>query len=123
MQPADGRLVADLGAIGANEGIALAAPDTANGERVLVAELEPVVFGEFRDRGLRLGLFGGGFWQLTEHFRQRNGRIGGSGPGSLEILLIHHCCSRLAPLLSGNADYCGLVPGWPAPAPGRPFRG
>ena len=32
------------------------------------------------------------FRQLAEHFRQSNGRIGGNGPRSLEIHLIHHCC-------------------------------
>ena len=34
---------------------------------------------------------------MTERFRQSNGRIGGNGPRSLEILLIHHDFRRLAP--------------------------
>jgi hypothetical protein len=34
---------------------------------------------------------------LPQRFRQRHGRIGGNGPRSLEILLIYHDRSRLAP--------------------------
>jgi hypothetical protein len=32
---------------------------------------------------------------LTERFCERHGRIGGNGPRSLEILLIHHDFKRL----------------------------
>ena len=88
------------GAVGADEGIALAALDAADGQFVLVAELETVFLGELFHRclagdhgscGRRFSRFLGQFLgQLTERFGQSHGGIGGNGPRSLEILLIHH---------------------------------
>ena len=86
-----------MGAVGADEGVALAALDAADGQFVLVAELQAEFLGELLDRSLgrawllaaRFG-FPAGFRPLAERFGQRHGRIGGSGPRSLEILLIHH---------------------------------
>jgi hypothetical protein len=42
----------DRRAVGANEGIILAALDAADGQFVLVAELEAEFTGQFLDRGL-----------------------------------------------------------------------
>ena len=40
---------------------------------------------------------------MTERFRECHGRIGGNGPRSLEILLIHHDFKRL------NLALCSLM--------------
>jgi hypothetical protein len=110
VQAADGADVTDRGSVGANEGIALAALDAADGQPVLVTERQPVFTGQRFDGGFgcnrlgderlrcRLDGFLDGFLgQLPERFRQCNGRIGGNGPRSLETLLIHHGRCRLAP--------------------------
>jgi len=78
-------------AVGAHKAVILAALDAADGQLVLVAELQAEFLGEVLNRNpgrSRLRLFRGR--QLAEHLRQRHGRIGGSGPLRLEILLIRH---------------------------------
>jgi hypothetical protein len=87
-------------AIGADEGIALAAPDAADGQLVLVAEPQPQLLGERLDRRrgraiedlFRAETGGtGGFRPLSEGFGQRDSsRIGRSEPHRPEILLIYH---------------------------------
>jgi len=74
--------MADGFAVAANEGIAFAALDAADGQLVLVAKLQAELMGKRFHRVRRAG--------------DRRGRgIGGSGPGCLEILLIHHEFIRL----------------------------
>src|SRR6185437_11027828 len=54
--------------------------------------------------------------QLPKRFCQSNGRIGGSGPRSLEILLIHHGRRCLAPPVLPVMPLDGLGSGgavWP----------
>src|SRR3954451_16233721 len=87
VQTLDRAGVADRLAVGANKRIALAPLDAADGQFVLVAELEAEFVGKSFDAGgmSRPGIYGG---------------IGGSGPRSLKILLIRHDLRRLAPTLS-----------------------
>src|SRR5258708_29204001 len=78
--------------------MACAALDAADGQLVLVTEPQAEFPGQGFDGGLGIdrGLWRRRLGQLTERFRQSNGRIGGNGPLSLEILLIHHYFRRLA---------------------------
>ena len=98
--PPDGAGVANMGAVGANEGIVLSALDAADRERVLVAEPEAQFLRQLFDRGFCAELLLGGRQlgrPLTQRLCQRQGRIGGNGPRSHKILLVHHDASRLAP--------------------------
>src|SRR5581483_645723 len=108
-QASDGAGVTDRRAVGANEGIALAALDATDGELVLVAEGQAVIGGELLDRRFdndRLRLFDRLHRQLTEHFGKSHSGIGGNGPRSLEILLIRHDAKRLAPVVLSALPQC-----------------
>ena len=109
IQAADGAGVPDRRAVGANEGIALAALDAADGELVLVAEGQAVIGGELLDRRFdndRLRLFDRLHRQLAEHLGKSHSGIGGNGPRSLEILLIRHDAKRLAPVVLSALPQC-----------------
>jgi hypothetical protein len=98
VEPADGAYMADAGAVGADEGVALAPLDAADGQFILVAELEAQFPGELLDRGpgnkaragenrFRVGLLRR---PLSQRLGECDGGIGGSGPLGLETLLIRH---------------------------------
>jgi hypothetical protein len=105
MQAPDHPGVANMCAIGANEGIAFAALDAADGQFVLVAELQPELPGQRFDRrgrrgpgvglGKDLGVdpdpgLRGRRRPLPERLRQGDIGIGFAAPCAIVIQLIHH---------------------------------
>jgi hypothetical protein len=140
MQAADGAGVADMRAIGADEGIALAALDAADGQFVLVAELQPQLAGQRFDRGGRHGPgvgLGNGlgvdldpeFWlcrrrgPLPKRLRQGDLGIGLAAALGLVIQLIHRESKTgfTHLLLASTRLFYGSSRG--ASGPGRRFRG
>jgi len=96
VQAADGAGVADMRAVSADKRIALAALDAADGEFVLIAELEPEFAHQLVDRGLRPIVRRSRLRRrqclrpLPERLGEFCGRIAGGWARIRKILLIHH---------------------------------
>src|SRR5262249_41294873 len=103
----------DVGAVGTDEGIALAALDAADGELLLHAELEPELLRQRLDRNLAglVRLEGARLGPLPERLGQCDFGTGRTRLRGRKIWLIRHDLGRPAPLFRPNAASWIPVPG------------